>query len=184
MNILIVFATTEGQTGKIARRAAGHVSRKAHHVDVIDSEEPGALPDWENYDAVILAGSVHQERHQDSLINFVIAHREQFNSLPSALISVSLSAATDDGRPAAQKYVERFLWITKLQPVRTLLLAGALRYSQYEYFKVEIVKHIVSKTAGTFEQTGDHEFTDWNALSQFLDKFLDQVAQSRASRAE
>ena len=102
----------------------------------------------------------------------------------SALISVSLSAATDDGREAAQKYVERFLWITKFEPVRTLLLAGALRYSEYEYFKVEIVKHIVSKTAGDFDKFGDHEFTDWNALAQFLDAFLGEVSGARARGAK
>lgn len=184
MNVLIVYATTEGQTKKIAERAAAHLSKRAHQVVVIDSEDPSTLPDWNSYDALILAGSVHQERHQDSLINFVIAHREQIRSLPSALISVSLSAATDDGREAAQKYVERFLWITKFEPVRTLLLAGALRYSEYEYFKVEIVKHIVSKTAGDFDKFGDHEFTDWNALAQFLDAFLGEVSGARARGAK
>lgn len=176
MKVLIVYGTTEGQTKKVAEKTVGQISEMGHKVELIDSEYGSVRPDWENCDALILAGSIHQERHQDSLINFVIAHRLQIEAMPSALISVSLSAATEEGLPAAQQYVERFTWITKFQPTKTLLLAGALRYSKYEYFKVEIVKHIVSRTAGEFAPTGDHEFTDWDALSQFVDTFIKEVA--------
>jgi len=184
MKFLIIYGTTEGQTKKIAERAGEQISKAGHEAELVDSEHASVSPDWSSCDAVVLAGSIHQERHQDSLINFVIAHRDRIQPLPSALISVSLSAATEEGRPAAEGYVERLSWITKFEPSRTLLLAGALRYSKYEYFKVEIVKHIVSKTTGDFAPTGDHEFTDWEELSRFVDSFLVEVGSGNSGGAD
>lgn len=179
MKILIVFGSTEGQTRKISQHARDHLAAQSHTVDLIDSENPGNHPDWESFDGVIVAGSVHQERHQDSLVNFVLAHRKQLEGRTSALISVSLAAATEDGRTNAQRYVDRFTSATSFAPDQQLLLAGALRYSKYDYFKVEIVKHVVMKAAGEFEATGEHEFTDWNALDAFLDGFTAHLSKTK-----
>ena len=49
------------------------------------------------------AASVHQEHHQETVTNFVFAHHELLNTKPSALISVSLSAALEDQKAEAQK---------------------------------------------------------------------------------
>ncbi len=179
MNILIVFGTTEGQTRKVSERARDHLENQSHTVDVIDSENLEVNPDWDTYDAAVVAGSVHQERHQDDLVNFAIAHQKQLASIPTAFISISLAAATDEGRASAEHYVDRFKSATGLAPAQVLLLAGALRYSKYDYFKIEIVKHVVMKTAGEFEATGDHEFTDWDALTAFLDDFTAQVSKTK-----
>lgn len=179
MKILIVYGSTEGQTRKVAERACELLKKQSHTVDLIDSENLEVDPDWDGYDGAIIAGSVHQERHQDDLVNFVIAHQKQLASIPTALISVSLAAATDDGRASAEHYVERFKSATGLAPAQVLLLAGALRYSKYDYFKIEIVKHVVMKTAGEFEATGDHEFTDWDALAAFIDGFTAHLSKTK-----
>ncbi len=177
MKILIVFGSTEGQTRKISQHARDHLAAQSHSVDVIDSENPDIHPEWDSYDGVIIAGSVHQERHQESLGNFVLAHSKQLEGRQTALISVSLAAATEDGRANAQRYVDRFKSATGFAPNHQLLLAGALRYSKYDYFKVEIVKHVVMKAAGNFEPTGEHEFTDWDALATFIDGFIAQLTK-------
>lgn len=175
MKVLIIYGTTEGQTKKIAETASKQIRAAEHQVDIIDSASLTTLPDLTSYDAVILAASVHQERHQDSIINLVLAQRDKLASIPSAFISVSLSAATTDGLAAAQQYVDRFTWVTKFQPTKVLLLAGALCYSEYDYFKIQIIKHVVMKNNGTFEPTGNHEFTDWDALSKFVEEFMASV---------
>lgn len=56
----------------------------------------------------------------------------------------------------------------------TLLLGGGLRFAEYDYFQEQIVKFIVMKGGGA--TTGDREFTDWNALTRFVDKFLEAAA--------
>lgn len=182
MKFLVIYGTVEGHTRKVAERASEQISANNHDVDVMDGESLATLPELTSYDGVIVASPIHQERHHDSIINLVLAHRAQLESVPTAFISVSLSAATPEGRSAAQQYVDRFTWVTKFQPTMILLLGGALRYSEYDYFKVEIVKHIVMRTSGEFEQTGDHEFTDWDELAGFIDKFLAET-ETRARTA-
>jgi len=173
MKTLIVYGTTEGQTRKIAERTAAHVRERGHHVELRDAASLASDSDLDTFRAFIIAASVHQERHQDAVINFVIAHHELLNTRPSAFISVSLSAVLEDERKEAQKYVDRFVSVTGWKPRVTLLLGGALRFTNYDYFQEQIIKFIVMKRGGAVSTERDHEFTDWDALAKFVDGFLE-----------
>ena len=172
MNVLVAFASTEGQTHKIAERVGVRARERGHDVCLYDSASLYEIPDVDAFDAVLVAGSVHEGLHQDSIVNFTIAHRDQLNRKSSALISVSLSAATEDGRTEAQGYVDQFTDTTKWLPHKTLLLGGALRYSEYDYFERQVVKDIVRRHGATPNPDGNYEFTDWKALDSFVDDFL------------
>jgi menaquinone-dependent protoporphyrinogen oxidase len=58
----------------------------------------------------------------------------------------------------------------------TLLLGGALRLTEYDYFQEQIVKFIVLKVGSAASTGGDREFTDWNALASFVDRFLEPAS--------
>ena len=174
MNVLIAYTTTEGQTRKIAETAAGQLSHRGHSVTLIDAGEESAELDLKAFDAFILAGSVHQEQHQKAIKNFATAHRDLLNARPSALISVSLSAALEETRPEAQNYVERFASVTGWQPLMILLLGGAVRFAEYDYFQEQVVKFIVMKRGLASEAGADGEFTDWRALEKFVDAFVER----------
>ena len=176
MRVLIVYGTTEGQTRKIAKRVATDVSDRGHAVDLHDAGEPDARVDLNTFQAFVVAGSVHQEQHQKAVKNFATAHRERLNDSPSAFISVSLSAALEETRSEAQSYVDRFVSLTGWQPSRTLLLGGAVRFTEYDYFQEQVVKFIVMKRGLTSEDGADREFTDWDALASFVDEFLEIAA--------
>jgi menaquinone-dependent protoporphyrinogen oxidase len=55
----------------------------------------------------------------------------------------------------------------------TLLLGGALRFTEYDYFQEQVVRFIVMKHSGDPSPERDREFTDWNALADFADGFLE-----------
>jgi menaquinone-dependent protoporphyrinogen oxidase len=57
----------------------------------------------------------------------------------------------------------------------TLLLGGALRFSEYDYFQEQIVKFIVMNGSGAHAES-DREFTDWKTLADFIDTFLEKPA--------
>lgn len=172
MMVLIIYGTTEGQTRKIADWTATHVRELGHEVELCDSATPASVSDLATFDAFIIAASVHQERHQDTIINFAIAHHQLLNAKAAAFISVSLSAALEHERKEAQNYVDRFVSVTGWHPRMTLLLGGALRFTDYDYYQEQIVKFIVLKGGGAASTERDHEFTDWNALADFVDGFL------------
>jgi len=173
MNVLIIYGTTEGQTRKIAAWTATHIRERGHQVELLDSAALASDLKLGAFHAFIIAASVHQTHHQDAITNFVFAHHELLNARPSAFISVSLSAALEDEKPEAQKYVDRLVSVTGWQPSVTILLGGALRFTEYDYFQEQFVKFVVMKRSRTVGPERDHEFTDWNALADFVDRFLE-----------
>lgn len=177
MNVLIAYGTTEGQTRKVAERAAKHIRDRGHSVELYDSKNADSGLDLSTFQAFIVAASVHQEQHQKAIKNFATAHRDLLNGSPSAFISVSLSAVLEETRPEAQRYVDCFFSLTGWQAQMTLLLGGALRFTEYDYFQEQVVKFIVMKRGLASEPEADREFTDWNVLTDFVDEFLKMAAR-------
>lgn len=173
MNVLVVYGTTEGQTRKIAEWVAKRARACGHQVELHDSAALASSLDLKAFHAFIIASSVHQEQHQETITNFVVARYELLNARPSAFISVSLSAVLEEAKTEAQKYVDHFVSATGWRPRKTLLLGGALRFTEYDYFQEQIVKFIVMRRGGAASSGRDREFTDWNALSDFVDQFLE-----------
>jgi menaquinone-dependent protoporphyrinogen oxidase len=171
VTVLIAFATTEGQTRKIAEWIALHARELGHEVIFYDTASLLDVPDVNAFNLVIVAASVHEECHQESAIDFVIAHRDQLNRKSSAFVSVSLSAAMADGLAEAQYYVDRFMTTTDWSPTKTLLLGGALRLSECDYFQRQVLKSVLMRDL-TPGQDVNYEFTDWKALESFIDDFL------------
>jgi len=176
MRILIVYATTEGQTRKIAERIAEQMRGNGHDAELRN------CADWQSdfhvdaFDRVIVAGSVHQRHHQRPLAIFVPANLAQLETRPTLFVSVSLSAAFADGLAEAQSYVDTFLGDVNWTPSQTLLVAGALRYDEYDYFMEQIVRFVVLKDREAADAHGDHEFTDWDVLEGAVDAFLQSEA--------
>jgi menaquinone-dependent protoporphyrinogen oxidase len=176
MDVLVVYGTTEGQTQKIAEWTATHAHGRGHHIKLRDSTELMSDLDLETFHAFIIAASVHQQYHQETVTNFVIAHRKLLNARPSAFISVSLSAVLEGEGTEAQRYVDHFISVTGWHPRMTLLLGGALRFNRYDYFQEQIVKFIVMRTGAAARDESEREFTDWAALGHFLDEFLEAAS--------
>jgi menaquinone-dependent protoporphyrinogen oxidase len=177
MKILVVYGTTEGQTRKIARFVADRLREKGEEVSLIDSTEIAESLDVGSFDAVIAAGSLHNGRHQTSLFQFVRDHRSVLQSIPGAFVSVSLSMASDDREDHldAAECASSFLDVAGWKPTVTHLVAGALRYTQYDFFKGWILKTIAGAKGASTDISKDHEFTDWADLEAFTDAFLGAI---------
>lgn len=170
MKILLVYGSTEGQTRKIAKFCAARLGDKGHDVDIRDSRRRMVDLDLSAYDMVILAGSVHQKTHQESLANFTIAHRKTLKTIPTLLISVSLAIAFENGEAEARGYAHAFADYVGYEPNEVLLVAGALKFDEYDYYMNQIVEHVVLENRGKIK--GDREFTDWDRLGDELDAFV------------
>ena len=74
MNILIVYGTSEGQTRKIAEWTATHIRERGHEVALLDTAGLAShFIKLGRFDAFVIAASVHQEHHQETVTNFVFA---------------------------------------------------------------------------------------------------------------
>ncbi|MBS0234046.1 MAG: protoporphyrinogen oxidase [Proteobacteria bacterium] len=170
--LLIAYASTEGQTHKIADRIASIARGLGEQAELYDTASLEGIPSIDAFEHVIIAASVHEDRHQESAANFAAAHRDQLRAKKSALISVSLSAATADGHKEAQHYVDSFTAATGWSPNKTLLLGGALDWADCDYFQRQVLAHILTERGLTPDRKGHHEFTDWPSLEKFVKNFL------------
>lgn len=174
---LVLYGTTEGQTAKIAQHIADRGRAKGHTVDLIHGAE---LPEdfaLDRYAGVLLGASLHEGHHQRYVRTFVTEHRDALERTKTAFFSVSLSAASaePESREAARTCMEEFFRETKFRPQRAEIVAGALRYTQYSWWKRALLKQISKHQGGDTDTSRDHEYTDWNAVDRFADAFFDSL---------
>jgi len=122
---------------------------------------------------VFLAASLHVGRYQPTLAAFARRHHERLNAVRSAFISVSLSAAgeTPHDWEGVEQCVARFEQETAWTPVAIHHAAGAIRYSQYDFFKRLALQHIAAKRGQRTVTSHDYDLTDYDALTRFVLEF-------------
>ncbi|MEJ2667663.1 MAG: flavodoxin domain-containing protein [Deinococcales bacterium] len=169
-SVLIVHASREGQTMRIAERLADTLRQGGNEVRLAAAEP---FPGVGGVDGVIVAASVHLGRHPRSLARAVRAHRTVLEHLPSAFLSVCLAAACGDPlhRAEADGYLDDFVRRTGWQPDMAASVAGALRFSRYGYLKARFVRAMSRRERLTSELGVDREFTDWNEVRRFAEAF-------------
>lgn len=173
MHVIVIYATVEGQTRKIARHMAGTVQSLGHDVTVFDAADLADV-DLTMADAVVAAAPVHIGRFPAPFVQWITDHASELNARKSAFVSVSLGMASQfeaEKRDVAA-IGEAFLKETGWQPTAVHHAAGALRYTKYDFLKRLLMRHIAAKEGGEVDTTEDHEYTDWEALAAFLRDFL------------
>jgi menaquinone-dependent protoporphyrinogen oxidase len=174
MKLLIVYGTTEGQTRKICQFLKEEAEKLHHTVDLCDATEHPFTPST-NFDAIIIGASVHMHKYQSAIEHYVKDHLTMLNKIPSAFVSVSLTAASDDevSWHELEAVTEDFLDHTGWKPGHVTQVAGALRYTKYDFFKKFIVRLIAKKAGRNTDTSQDYEYTDWNKVKGFLKKILE-----------
>lgn len=172
--LLVAYGTTEGHTRKVAEFIAERLRHRGHRADLIDTATPAAQQLTPAYQGAILGGSVHQHKHQSSLVHFAKSNRAWLAAMPTAFFSVSLTAEMDDidSRIEAQKLLNEFLDDCGLKPVATRCIAGALKYTRYDYFKRLGMRMIARQHGQSTDTTQDVEYTNWTDVEAFVDEFL------------
>jgi len=170
--LLILYATVEGQTARVAARVGERLRMAGHRVDLREARAGESLPDLAAFDAVVIGASVHYGHHPAHLARALQRQRRALAAKPGAFFSVSLSAdGPGANRPAAARYVRSFLSQAGWQPCDTAAFGGALQYSRYGRFKRWLVRAFVAVAGGDTDMSRDYEYTDWNAVARFADAF-------------
>ncbi|MBP6390535.1 MAG: hypothetical protein KA175_02955 [Flavobacteriales bacterium] len=177
MRILIIYGTVEGQTRKIARAMEEHLRAQGYAVTCCSAiDEP---PSPEEFDLVILGGPIHAGHYPTALRHYATKHAGALNARASAFFSVCLHivSGTDTALKEALDIAETFTGSCNWKPNRIEQIAGALKYTQYDFFKRFMMKHIVKSQGGSTDTEHDHEYTDWAQVKRFCEEMVMQAKE-------
>jgi menaquinone-dependent protoporphyrinogen oxidase len=177
MLLLVAYATTDGQTRKIARFVADRLAGQGHGVELLNVTDAEGL-DLARFGAAVLAGSLHAGGYQKALRQFVTGARPGLEAMPTLFLAVSLSAAGNDPEDWAglRRCLMDFQTETGWTPGRIEHVAGAFRFSEYDFFRAWAMRRIADQKGETVDPGQDKEYTDWPALGQAVDRWLADIA--------
>ena len=178
MTVLIIYATIEGQTGKIARFIEAQIEKAGLETRVVDATDKMANVSFEDVDKVILAAPVHERRHPKPFEVLITTLNKALETRDTLLLSVSLNAAFREGRAEAQDYVDEMILRTGLAPNTTALVAGAVRNHRYDYYASQVLRHVVLRDRVFDPSAESHDFTDWAALKTTVAAFITAPART------
>ena len=126
-DVLILFASREGQTEKIARRMAAVLAAKGHTVQLRNVDHTSRDLDLGRYQAILVGSPVRVGSYLPSIVRFVREQRAALERVPSAFFSVSLAVAprkgderNRDGRAETMKEDYQGLYLRQRAAVKDL----------------------------------------------------------------
>lgn len=180
--VLIVHASREGQSLRIAQRVAETLEGDGHSASVVGADP---FPGLGGADGVVVVASVHMGRHPAALIRAIRAHRAVLEHMPNAFLSVCLAAAGRDAahRSQADGYLQEFLRRAQWHPTVSGTVAGALRFGRYGPIKGRFMRALDRREGFPGAPGEEREFTDWSTVRAFAEAFAAQLHPAWAGRA-
>ncbi len=178
MRAIVIYASCEGQTQRIARCIARTMNVRGIPTDTFNVTERDVTGlAVESYEAVVLGAPLHYGEHESRIASCISQHHALFAQIPTAFFSVSLGVVSkhEQDREHARKLADDFLRERRLDPSRRACFAGALRYSKYGWLKKQLMHWIAAKSGAPTQTDRDYEYTDWDAVESFAGDFAEFV---------
>ena len=165
----VAYASSEGRTRVVVDHLADALRRHGHQVTVDDVGTPHAAEALHLADAVVVAGSIHGGRMQPRLVRYASAHGVALSERPSALMIVSMSAASSQATIQARQhdYLTTFLAATPWRPDVVEFVAGALRPADLGPLRRAQAARVARQVG--VDPKGEVDFTDWASLKRFAE---------------
>jgi menaquinone-dependent protoporphyrinogen oxidase len=178
-DIPVFYATSEGQTRRIAERLVALFRERGFTSAAVDvSSSDVDYIKWKRVCAAVVGASLHARRHQRSAEAFVREHADDLNAHPSAFFSVSLAAASPATaeREEAARLAARLPARAGWHPEEIDCLAGRCAYTQYGWLTRLIMKWISRRHGAPTDTSRDYEFTNWDDVVRLADCVVRMVA--------
>jgi menaquinone-dependent protoporphyrinogen oxidase len=180
LGVPVLYATTNGQTQRIAERIAARLRARGLESAAFDvaSAEAGSI-DWKEVDGIVLGASLYRGKYQPRAVEFARTHRDALNARPSAFFGVSLSAASRNPEEveAARKLAERFAERAEWKPSSIASFGGALAYTRYGFIIRFIMRRIARKEGAPTDASRDYDLTNWAEVERFANGMADVVLE-------
>jgi menaquinone-dependent protoporphyrinogen oxidase len=170
--ILIVYATLQGHTLRVAERVAEHVAAAGHRPALTRVD---AAPAPTGFDAAIVGAPVQAGHFAAAVVEYATAHATELARRPSGLFFVCLTAAQNDdaSRATVDGYLRTFQRQTGWTPDVVASFAGALPTEPTTLLHRALMRDVVARSG-----RAGHVFTDWDAVGGFVEAFVHHVRRA------
>ncbi len=170
MKTIILYFSVDGQTKKIAEEIGkviqDDVSLYSLRKKAITSQELA------NSDNIIIGASVRYGGFDPLLKEFIQQHHLILNQKNSAFFSVNLTARKENkNQPETNTYTRKLLEKIQWKPNLAAVFAGSLLYPKYTWYDRLIIQFIMRLTGGETDTSKEIEYTDWQQVKNFAEKF-------------
>jgi menaquinone-dependent protoporphyrinogen oxidase len=166
-NILIIYATTDGQTRKIGQKLQQVIEQQGHQVTVVPVEGASRL-DLSAFDKIVIGASIRYGKHSPLIVDFIEKNRVLLESRPNAFFSVNVVARKPEKcRPEDNPYLQKFLRRISWTPQELAVFAGKIDYPSYRPIDRFMIRLIMWMTKGPTDPAAVIEFTDWQQVESF-----------------
>ena len=165
--ILIVYATSHGQTLAIAQAIATRLRNRGHIVELADANSDPPPPS--DYAAVILGSRVEFGKHASAIVRYIETNWDALRLLPTSFFSVN-NAVTKSSHPDPLGYLERLFLATNWRPRHAIAFGGGLPYRKYGWLLRNVMKLVSKRIGHPTDTSRDFVFTRWDAVDRFADE--------------
>lgn len=179
--ILILYASKQGQAEKIAHAIAGHIFSLGDQITLINiSDVDREKPVLTSFDRLVFGSSIYVGKIDKALAQFINANAGVISPMPRSLFLVLMAAATTDTQRREKSLTEIRRNISKQLKVHfpeIEMIAGAIKYSQYNWLVKWMMKRIARKEGGSTDTSRDHEYTDWDQVKAYAQRLASVGSQ-------
>ncbi|RBW64922.1 menaquinone-dependent protoporphyrinogen IX dehydrogenase [Vibrionales bacterium C3R12] len=170
---LFLYSSREGQTKKILQYIEGELSDYSCETKNLSEIE---TVDFSQYERVLIGASIRYGHLNKDLYRFISKNLTQLELNKVAFFCVNLTARKEDqgkDTPEGSAYIKTFLKKSPWKPKMIGVFAGALYYPRYNFFDRTMIRLIMTMTGGETDTSKEVEYTNWEKVSQFAQKFKD-----------
>jgi len=166
-NILIIYATTDGQTLRISQRLQQVIEAGGHWVTLVAVEHSAKI-DLQAFDRVVVGASIRYGKHSPLVHDFVQHNARALASKPNAFFTVNVVARKPEkSQPDTNPYLQKFLKQIAWKPQQLAVFAGKINYPLYGPVDRLVIRLIMWMTDGPTQADAVVEFTDWAQVEAF-----------------
>ena len=171
---LILYNSVNGQTEKICRNIITHMHKQGLACHLQNIHALSHHLHLAEYKSVLFGMPVRYGKHNRQMISFIKNNSSQIQQMPFGLFSVNLTARKADKNSAATNpYIIRLLQEIRLQPQLVGVMAGSLKYPEYQWIDRIMIRLIMKITGGpTDTGVACTEFTNWQQVRQFTQEYI------------
>ncbi|MGX1926285.1 menaquinone-dependent protoporphyrinogen IX dehydrogenase [Vibrio sp. NH-7] len=170
---LFLYSSREGQTKKILHYIEEQL--KDFECELVDLHNVTTV-DFSHYDRVLIGASIRYGHLNKKLYQFIEQNLEHLERNKVAFFCVNLTARKEEqgkDTPEGSAYIRTFLKKSPWHPELIGVFAGALYYPRYGLFDKMMIKLIMTLTGGETDTTKEVEYTNWEKVALFSQKFVD-----------